>query len=83
MYVLAFSVLANLISVPSSDTSTTKGFNATYNVNTCPHDCLGHRQCVDGHCVCEKGWGGINCEVELCPKNCSYNIGQGMCNLVS
>ncbi len=64
------------------ESSSTRGFNATYVVNTCPEACGVHRRCVLDKCVCEQGWGGIDCQTQLCPKNCSYNMGQGTCDQV-
>ncbi|XP_041369444.1 multiple epidermal growth factor-like domains protein 8 [Gigantopelta aegis] len=60
--------------------SGTRGFNASYEVRSCPDVCHGNQYCKDGHCVCEPGFGGYDCDVELCPANCSYKLGQGECS---
>nr|CAD2129171.1 unnamed protein product [Meloidogyne enterolobii] len=55
----------------------------------CLLDCSGHGNCIlinnqneEGkkmkECNCLSGWTGINCQIELCPKNCSSN---GQCML--
>ena len=62
--------------------SSTRGFNATYRVNSCVGECYGNRECVEDRCACKPGFGGIDCNLELCPHNCSSAIGQGTCNLV-
>ena len=60
-----------------------KGFNATYHVNTCPNNCHGNRHCVGQKCVCKEGFVGMDCLIELCPLNCSQQLGSGQCNKVS
>merc|ERR1711871_782704 len=37
-----------------------------------------HGMCDDGRCLCQKGWGGVDCAVEIptCPNYCS---GHGVC----
>ena len=58
------------------------GFNATFNVNRCPSECTGRRACINNVCVCQPGYSGINCEIELCPQNCSSQNGSGHCHKV-
>ena len=48
----------------------------------CPDGCHGNQFCKDSRCVCELGFGGYDCDVELCPGNCSYTLGQGECSQV-
>ncbi len=43
---------------------------------------MGNRVCQDEKCVCQDGYGGIDCSKELCPLNCSSTMGQGVCDLV-
>jgi hypothetical protein len=33
--------------------------------------CHVHGACVDGVCLCEAGWGGAHCTLDLCPAACS------------
>jgi len=46
----------------------------------CPFDCTSHGQCVDGECICQQGWAGINCKQPVCQKDCS---GHGVCSMIS
>nr|BAJ94073.1 predicted protein [Hordeum vulgare subsp. vulgare] len=41
----------------------------------CPSDCHGYGTCMDGHCKCNNGHSGKNCEI-ACPNECS---GNGFC----
>ena len=86
-HVLLYLILLNFFNqftyIIYKGSSSTRGFNGTYHVNTCPSECGVNRECIGDKCVCLRGWGGINCETELCPNNCSYNMGQGTCDLVS
>ena len=56
-----------------------EGFNASYIVVTC-NNCPSYRECRNGNCLCKPGFVGINCEIELCPKNCSAKYKQGVCD---
>ncbi|XP_012260217.2 attractin-like protein 1 isoform X2 [Athalia rosae] len=61
------------------------GFNITYKVNACPSryshiDCSGHGVCIESVCTCDATWTGEACDVQVCPNNCSYGIGQGVCD---
>lgn len=49
-----------------------KGFTAQYRVTGCAHNCSGHGDCdpVSRQCVCEPGWRGMACDVEVCPHLC-------------
>ncbi|KAG7476826.1 hypothetical protein MATL_G00086960, partial [Megalops atlanticus] len=42
----------------------------------CPNNCLDRGTCVDGKCVCNKGFDGLDCSIKLCPKNC---LDRGKC----
>ncbi|XP_022097491.1 multiple epidermal growth factor-like domains protein 8 [Acanthaster planci] len=56
------------------------GFVASYSVNRCPDDCRGNRECILGACRCASGYWGPDCELELCPANCSEADSQGICD---
>jgi hypothetical protein len=46
----------------------------------CPNNCSNHGKCSNGNCNCDKGYGEIDCSLNLnrnCPNNCS---GNGSCN---
>ncbi|XP_058808805.1 multiple epidermal growth factor-like domains protein 8 isoform X2 [Phymastichus coffea] len=55
-----------------------EGFNASYVVMTC-NNCPPNRECRNGNCLCKLGFVGINCDIEICPKNCSATKKQGVC----
>ncbi|XP_033100156.1 multiple epidermal growth factor-like domains protein 8 [Anneissia japonica] len=64
-----------------ADTSSqSSGFNAIFTVNDCLSGCDGNKQCVNNTCICQDGFAGVNCDLEICPLNCSYSRGQGTCN---
>ena len=42
----------------------------------CGPECEKHGECNNGTCICDPGYGGLDCLVALCPKNCS---GRGIC----
>lgn len=56
-----------------------EGFNASYVVMTC-NNCPPNRECRNGNCLCKPGFLGIECDVEICPKNCSAALKQGVCD---
>ncbi|XP_023314938.1 multiple epidermal growth factor-like domains protein 8 isoform X2 [Trichogramma pretiosum] len=56
-----------------------EGFNASYLVLTCDN-CPANRECRAGNCLCRSGFVGIDCDIELCPKNCSSAKKQGECD---
>lgn len=56
-----------------------EGFNASYIVMTC-NNCPPNRECRGGNCLCKVGFVGIDCDIELCPKNCSSAKKQGVCD---
>ncbi|KAK3249113.1 hypothetical protein CYMTET_41449, partial [Cymbomonas tetramitiformis] len=43
---------------------------------SCPFDCSYHGPCVEGRCLCDPEWTGVDCSVRQCPHNCS---GHGTC----
>lgn len=63
------------------DFNTHRGFNASYLIITCNMNCNGNRECRNGHCSCKPGFAGDNCDIELCPNNCTPQISkQGVCD---
>ena len=56
-----------------------EGFNASYVVMTCGN-CPENRECRGGNCLCKIGFVGINCDIELCPSNCTSLKKQGICD---
>ncbi|XP_043253802.1 multiple epidermal growth factor-like domains protein 8 [Colletes gigas] len=56
-----------------------EGFNASYIIMTC-NSCPGNRECRSGNCLCKAGFVGINCDIELCPNNCTSSRKQGICD---
>lgn len=56
-----------------------EGFNASYVVMTC-NNCPGNRECRNGNCLCKSGYVGINCDVEICPSNCTASEKRGVCD---
>lgn len=47
------------------------GFNLTYSVNGCPHNCSAHGTCLGGVCHCSAGWTGDDCRESVCPHDCN------------
>ncbi|XP_043511947.1 multiple epidermal growth factor-like domains protein 8 isoform X2 [Frieseomelitta varia] len=56
-----------------------EGFNASYLIMTC-NNCPGNRECRNGNCLCKAGFVGINCDIEICPNNCTSSKKQGICD---
>lgn len=56
-----------------------EGFNASYVVLTC-NNCPGNRECRAGSCVCRPGFVGIDCDIEICPNNCSAGVRKNVCD---
>lgn len=38
----------------------------------CPNNCNGRGMCETSHCICEPGWGGVDCSRPLCPGSPCY-----------
>lgn len=58
-----------------------QGFEGVYNVIACDNHCSPPRICSKGHCVCTERYNGPNCEVDVCPNNCSLYNNSGSCDL--
>ncbi len=43
----------------------------------CNLDCGPHGSCESGHCACEQGWHGQNCELKTCDERC---LDHGVCH---
>ncbi|XP_076755978.1 multiple EGF like domains 8 [Xylocopa sonorina] len=56
-----------------------EGFNASYLIMTC-NNCPENRECRNGNCLCRPGFVGINCDIEICPNNCTSLKKQGVCD---
>lgn len=61
------------------------GFNAMISVLSCQlGTCSSPYVCnANNSCVCQSGFRGLNCEIEVCPSNCSYSLNRGSCDLVN
>ncbi|UYV73510.1 ATRN [Cordylochernes scorpioides] len=53
------------------------GFNFTYTVNGCPHNCSTRGQCVGGRCFCTGPWEGQYCQLPLCKTSCQHGSCSG------
>ena len=50
------------------------GFNVSYSINGCPKNCSRHGACGEnGICICDGGFDGDACDIEICPNNCKPN----------
>ncbi|CAG2100157.1 unnamed protein product [Medioppia subpectinata] len=61
-----------------------QGFNASYtrlDCQFCP--AFKSRECVDNQCVCADNKIGSNCDVNICPNNCSAAENQGTCDAIN
>ncbi|KAE8593599.1 hypothetical protein XENTR_v10019212 [Xenopus tropicalis] len=56
------------------------GFNATYKVHVCYPPCGPSQVCQGQKCVCRNPLSDPSCQRLVCPKNCSAEDGQGVCN---
>ncbi|CAH2066767.1 unnamed protein product, partial [Iphiclides podalirius] len=57
-----------------------QGFEGVYKVLACEDYCSWPRVCNKRHCVCREGYGGPNCDIEICRNNCSVGIKAGICD---
>ncbi|XP_041977639.1 multiple epidermal growth factor-like domains protein 8 isoform X2 [Aricia agestis] len=57
-----------------------QGFEGVYNVLACESYCSWPRVCNNRHCVCRDGYGGFDCDVEICRNNCSMHLNGGVCD---
>ncbi|XP_026667029.1 multiple epidermal growth factor-like domains protein 8 isoform X3 [Ceratina calcarata] len=56
-----------------------EGFKGSYLIMTC-NNCPANRECRNGNCLCKIGFVGINCDIEICPNNCTSVKKQGICD---
>ncbi|XP_058126471.1 multiple epidermal growth factor-like domains protein 8 isoform X2 [Anopheles coustani] len=56
-----------------------EGFRAEFFVTNCPNNCTGNGRCADHMCVCDSGWMGSDCSLEVCPFRCGEEEGRGKC----
>lgn len=59
-----------------------EGFNATYQIYSCPDKCPENRTCVNTQCVCPPNRTGPDCQEEICPNNCHEDLNHGTCDAV-
>lgn len=62
-----------------------EGFNALISVLSCQlGSCLSPYICnANQSCVCPFGFRGANCDIEICPMNCSFSMNHGICDAVN
>ncbi|VVD02143.1 unnamed protein product, partial [Leptidea sinapis] len=58
-----------------------QGFEGVFNVLACDGHCAWPRVCNKRHCVCREGFGGLNCNIEICRNNCSRHLNGGVCDM--
>lgn len=78
-YPLTVEAKSGFLTVHYKQLDEVEGFNASYIVMTCSN-CPGNRQCRNGNCLCKLGFVGINCDVEICPDNCTASKKRGVCD---
>lgn len=59
---------------------TEQGFEGIYKVLGCDGYCAWPRICKGRRCVCRDGYGGSDCEVDICRNNCSMANNAGVCD---
>uniref|UniRef100_A0A8D8PUQ8 Multiple epidermal growth factor-like domains protein 8 n=1 Tax=Cacopsylla melanoneura TaxID=428564 RepID=A0A8D8PUQ8_9HEMI len=57
-----------------------EGFNATYQILSCPDQCPYNRTCINNQCVCPARRTGPDCQEEICPNDCHVELSQGVCD---
>ncbi|CAH4004388.1 unnamed protein product [Pieris brassicae] len=58
-----------------------QGFEGVYKVLACDGHCTWPRDCNSGHCACREGFGGFDCNIEICRNNCSRHLNGGVCDM--
>lgn len=79
-YPVTVEAKSGILTVYYKQADLSEGFNASYTVMTCEKDCGGNHTCHNDQCVCKDGWTGSNCSIVMCPRNCSANKSQGVCD---
>ena len=72
---------SGLLSIVFMDSHETYGFNATFEILSCPENCKGDRYHCEGEkYTCKPQWVGELCNDPFCPDDCSSSRNQGYCN---
>ncbi|XP_015121638.1 multiple epidermal growth factor-like domains protein 8 [Diachasma alloeum] len=79
-YPVTVEAKSGILTVHYKQLDEVEGFNASYVAMTCGDSCPSNRECRGGNCLCKIGFVGINCDIELCPNNCTSLKKQGVCD---
>lgn len=79
-YPISVEAKSGILTVHYKQLDEIEGFNASYIVLTCNNSCPLNRKCRGGNCLCKNGFVSIDCDVELCPNNCTSLKKQGICD---
>jgi len=79
-YPLTIEGVTGVMTVYYKQSEPTEGFNATYQVLSCPDSCPSNRICHHNRCVCPKGSTGVKCQDLICPNDCNQAKGHGKCD---
>uniref|UniRef100_A0A0C9R7G4 Megf8_0 protein n=1 Tax=Fopius arisanus TaxID=64838 RepID=A0A0C9R7G4_9HYME len=79
-YPVTVEAKSGILTVHYKQLDEVEGFNASYVAMTCGDNCPSNRECRGGNCLCRIGFVGINCDIELCPNNCTSTKKQGVCD---
>lgn len=77
-----FFPLGILVVYYEANNTEPSGFNATYTVHECYPPCEPNKMCRGQSCVCKSPLSGPYCLRNVCPRNCSADVGRGVCNQV-
>ncbi|KAF7989739.1 hypothetical protein HCN44_008413 [Aphidius gifuensis] len=79
-YPITVEAKSGILTVHYKQLNEIEGFNASYILLTCNDNCPINRKCRGGNCLCKNGFVGIDCDIELCPNNCTSSKKQGICD---